>query len=200
MARTPASDGSAGVGKSGSPAPRSITSSPDALRRFASCEMAIVAEVSRWCRLGERPDPGVMGERIAPRSMVGNRGDDVTRLPLDGWHGTILPSDRPLTTEDRVTAADAKAALERGRPVVLVRPPAVEQVGDLWELLGPPSPGQRPEAGAPPPLVCPHHNGAGERAAPPPGDPPLHPLPRPPPPKPLPQGRPRRHPPRAGQG
>src|SRR2546428_10020977 len=65
MARTPASDGRDGVGKSGSPAPRSITSSPAALRRFASCEMAIVAEVSRWCRLGERPDPGVMGGRIA---------------------------------------------------------------------------------------------------------------------------------------
>src|SRR2546422_556151 len=63
MARTPASDGRDGVGKSGSPAPRSITSSPAALRRFASCEMAIVADVSRWCRLGERPDPGV-GPRV----------------------------------------------------------------------------------------------------------------------------------------
>src|SRR6266480_3776331 len=130
MARTPASEGRAGVGKSGSPAPRSITSSPAALRRFASCEMAIVAEVSRWCRLGERPDPGVMGDRIAPRSKVGNRDYG---LPLGGWHGTILPADRPLTTEDRVTAADAKVALERGRPVVLVRPPAVEQARDLWE-------------------------------------------------------------------
>src|SRR2546430_16095147 len=154
MARTPASDGSAGVGKSGSPAPRSITSSPAALRRFASCEIAIVAEVSRWCRLGERPDPGVMGDRIAPRSKVGNR------LPLDGWHGTILPSDRPLTTEDRVTVADAKAALERGRPVVLVRPPAVGQVGDLWELPWAPSPGQRPQTGAALPVVCPHDIGA----------------------------------------
>src|SRR6266550_3258569 len=174
MARTPASDGRAGVGKSGSPAPRSITSSPAALRRFASCEMAIVAEVSRWCRLGERPDPGVMGGRIAPRSMVGNRGDDVTRLPLDGWNGTILPSDRPLTTEDRVTAADAKAALERGRPVVLVRPPAVEQVGDLWELLGPPSPGQRPEAGPAVLVVCPDDMGAAEWAAAAPGDRRIH--------------------------
>src|SRR5256885_8614951 len=95
-----------------------------------------------------------MGERIAPRSMVGNR------LPLDGWHGTILPSDRPLTTEDRVTAADAKAALERGRPVVLVRPPAVGQVGDFWGLLGAPSPGQRPEAGAAPRRVRPPDMGA----------------------------------------
>jgi len=46
-----------------------------------------------------------------------------------------------------VTAADAKAALERGRPVVLVRPPAVEQARDLWELLGPPAPGHGPGVG-----------------------------------------------------
>src|SRR5438128_2718321 len=65
MARTPASAGIAGVGKSGSPAPKSITSSPAALRRFASWEMAMVAEVSRCCRLGERPDSGLMGDRIA---------------------------------------------------------------------------------------------------------------------------------------
>src|SRR5229473_2022634 len=43
-------------------------------RRFASCEMAIVAEVSRWCRLGERPDPGVMGGRIA-RTGKGTQPD-----------------------------------------------------------------------------------------------------------------------------
>jgi len=43
-----------------------------------------------------------------------------------------------------VTAADAKAALERGRPVVLVTPPAVEQVGDLWELVAPATPGHGP--------------------------------------------------------
>src|SRR4029077_10061450 len=65
MARTPASDGIAVVGKSGAPAPRSITSSPAALRRLASCEIAIVAEVSRCCRLGDRPLGGLMGERIA---------------------------------------------------------------------------------------------------------------------------------------
>ncbi|HYL21941.1 MAG TPA: DbpA RNA binding domain-containing protein [Gemmatimonadales bacterium] len=43
-----------------------------------------------------------------------------------------------------MTVADAKAALERGRPVVLVRPPAVEQVENLWELLGPVTPGSGP--------------------------------------------------------
>jgi DbpA-like RNA binding protein len=42
-----------------------------------------------------------------------------------------------LTIEDRVTLADAKAALERGRAVVLVCPPAPERVQDVWELLGP---------------------------------------------------------------
>src|SRR6266513_2224391 len=174
MARTPASDGSAGVGKSGSPAPRSITSSPDALRRFASCEMAIVAEVSRWCRLGERPDPGVMGERIAPRSMVGNRGDDVTQLPLDVWHGTILPADRPLTTEDRVTEADVKVALERGRPVVLVRPPAEAQARDMWELI--PIPGGWPRAGTSPAMliICADDAGAAEWVAAAPCDRAIH--------------------------
>src|SRR5713226_1767713 len=153
MARTPASDGRDGVGKSGSPAPRSITSSPAALRRFASCEMAIVAEVSRWCRLGERPDPGVMGGRIA-RTGKGTQPEPTLRC-LSLHHALpSLPTDRPLTTEDRVTAADAKAALERGRPVVLVRPPAVEQARDLWELLGPLTPGHGPRVGPRVLVVC----------------------------------------------
>jgi hypothetical protein len=42
-----------------------------------------------------------------------------------------------LTIEDRVTLADAKAALERGRPVVLVCPPAPERASAVWDLLGP---------------------------------------------------------------
>jgi hypothetical protein len=42
-----------------------------------------------------------------------------------------------LTIEDRVTQTDAQAALERGRPVVLVCPPAPEQARAAWELLGP---------------------------------------------------------------
>ncbi|HVH69372.1 MAG TPA: DbpA RNA binding domain-containing protein [Gemmatimonadales bacterium] len=36
-----------------------------------------------------------------------------------------------------MTLADARAALERGRPVVLIRPPAARQAQDLWQLLGP---------------------------------------------------------------
>src|SRR5689334_20724078 len=99
----------AGVGKSGSPAPRSITSSPAALRRFASWEMAIVAEASRCCRLGEKPEAGVMGDRIA-RPCEGTQP-----LPFRVVGGTMPRDTRPLTTEDRVTVGDAKAALERGR-------------------------------------------------------------------------------------
>src|SRR5438874_13682653 len=152
MARTPASDGRDGVGKSGSPAPRSITSSPAALRRFASCEMAIVAEVSRWCRLGERPDPGVMRGRIA-RTGKGTQPEPSLRC-LSLHHALpSLPTDRPLTTEDGVTGADAKAALERGRPVVLVCPPAPEQAYALWDLLGP-TLGLGPGVGPPVLIVC----------------------------------------------
>ncbi len=106
--------------------------------------------------------------------MVGNRGDDVTRLPLDGWHGTILPSDRPLTTEDRVTAADVKVALERGRPVVLVRPPAVEQARDLWELLPIPGGGPRPGTSPAVLIVCADDAGAAEWVAAAPGDRAIH--------------------------
>src|SRR5438034_1132280 len=173
MARTPASDGRDGVGKSGSPAPRSITSSPAALRRFASCEMAIVAEVSRWCRLGERPDPGVMGGRIA---RTGKGTQPEPRLRCLSLHHALpsLPTDRPLTTEDRVTEADAKAALERGRPVVLVRPPAVEQARDLWELLGPLSPGHGPGVGPRVLVVCADDASAAEWVAVAPDDRSIH--------------------------
>src|SRR5256714_2891285 len=158
MARTPASDGMDGVGKSGSPAPRSITSSPAALGRFASCEIAIVAEVSRCCRLGDRPDAGVMRGRIAPFGRGTQPGSPRLKpgpcaapLPFAGVRDTILPLARPLTTEDGVTGADAKTALERGRGVVLVCPPAPESAQQVWELLSP-----IPERGsgvAPPVLI-----------------------------------------------
>lgn len=46
-----------------------------------------------------------------------------------------------------MTAVEARAALERGRPVVLVTPPAPEQAGIVWELL--PAPGPAPT----PPMV-----------------------------------------------
>jgi DbpA-like RNA binding protein len=42
-----------------------------------------------------------------------------------------------LTIEDRVTQTEAQAALERGRPVVLVCPPAPERAGAAWDLIGP---------------------------------------------------------------
>ena len=75
------------------------------------------------------------------------------QLPFHLAHGTILPLARPLTTEDGVTGADAKAALERGRPVVLVCPPAPEQAHALWDLLGP-TLGLGPGVGPPVLIVC----------------------------------------------
>src|SRR5437899_7814312 len=192
MARTPASAGIGGVGKSGSPAPRSITSAPAAVRRFASCEMAIVAELSRCCRLGEKPDGGLMGDRIAlptwatqpcfprlrarPRPRVRpvrahplpsapSQGADHRPLPFPSPARTIPRDTRPLITEDRVTVADAKAALERGRPVVLVRPPAVEQAAELWGLISPAAPGQGPGVGPPVLIICGDDASAAEWAA-----------------------------------
>src|SRR5690348_5840415 len=55
------------------------------------------------------------------------------------------PHNRPLTTEDRVTGVnDGQAALERGRAVMLVTPPAVEQAGAVWELVASETPGRGP--------------------------------------------------------
>jgi hypothetical protein len=73
-----------------------------------------------------------------------------------------------------VTAADAKAALERGRPVVLVRPPAVEQARDLWELLGPLAPGRGAGVGPRVLVFCADDAGAAEWAAAAPTDARIH--------------------------
>ena len=73
-----------------------------------------------------------------------------------------------------MTDADTKAALERGRPVVLVRPPAVEQARDLWDLLGPPTPGRRPGASPAVLIVCADHAGAVDWVAAAPSDRPIH--------------------------
>src|SRR5437879_13385094 len=127
----------AGVGKSGSPAPRSVTPSPAAFRGFASCEMAIVAEVSRCCRLGDKPLGGLMGERIA----LPAKGTQPRCGCLPGPQDVPSPAIRPLTIEDRVTAADEKDALVRGRTVVLVCTTAVEQVGKLCGFDGDLMPG-----------------------------------------------------------
>src|SRR5712671_4214941 len=136
----------AGVGKSGSPAPRSITSSPAARRRLASWEIAIVADVSRCWRLGE--NPWAMRQYPHGRCVRARHA-----LPLPRTRASIPPAQRirPLTIEDRVTTVDeARAALERGRPVVLVTPPAPDQAGALWELT------REPRAGAGPSvlIVC----------------------------------------------
>src|SRR5437868_11875998 len=83
------------------------------------------------------------------------------RLPFRKVRGTILPLARPLTTEDGVTGADAKTALERGRPAVLVCPPAAENAQHLWERLGPIR-GRGPELGPPVLIVCADHAAAAE--------------------------------------
>ena len=52
---------------------------------------------------------------------------------------------------------DGQAALERGRAVMLVTPPAVEQAGALWELLASETPGRDPGVSPPEPatvIVC----------------------------------------------
>src|SRR2546428_9199813 len=182
MARPPASDGMDGVGKSGSPAPRSITSSPAALRRFASCEIAMVTDVSRCCRLGDRPEPGGMRGTIAARGEVGNcelqrcgirdagcgMRDAMEHRPIShpvsriSHPAVAFPrgtryhpaAGRPLTTEDRVTGAEAKAALERGRGVVLVCPPAPERALQMWELVSPWTEGEGPGVGPLVLIVC----------------------------------------------
>src|SRR5439155_15363166 len=65
-----------------------------------------------------------------------------------------VPCSRPLTTEDRVTLDEAKAALQRGRHLVLVLPPDVDQAAAVWELVS-----------APVVIVCGDHGSAAEWAA-----------------------------------
>src|SRR5207247_796277 len=82
--------------------------------------------------------PGKRQRRDAMKHRpISHPASRIPLLPFPGAHDTILPLARPLTTEDGVTGADAKAALERGRPVVLVCPPAPDQAHALWDLLGP---------------------------------------------------------------
>lgn len=59
-----------------------------------------------------------------------------------------------------MTLGDAKAALARGRPVVLVRPPAVRQAPELWELLASDARGRRPVV-----IVCADDAAAADWAA-----------------------------------
>jgi DbpA RNA binding domain len=73
-----------------------------------------------------------------------------------------------LTTEERVTGVnDGQAALERGRAVVLVTPPAVEQAAAVWELLASETPGRGAGVSLPGPgvvIVC-SDNAAAEEWA-----------------------------------
>ena len=63
-----------------------------------------------------------------------------------------------------MTGAEAKTALERGRPVVLVCPPAPERARDVWDLLGP-IPGLGPGLGPTVLLVCADDSAAAEWTA-----------------------------------
>ena len=58
-----------------------------------------------------------------------------------------------------MTLTDLKAALARGRPVVLVQPPAVERAGEVWELL---TAGHGPGVGPPGLIICADHVAAAE--------------------------------------
>src|SRR5712691_760645 len=121
--------------------------------------MAMVADVSRCWRLGDRPDAGLMDDTIAR----GGGGTQRVALPFPRWRGSITGRSRPLTTEVRVaTLEEGRAALERGRPVVLVTPPAPEQAGDVWELV---PPGDAPGVGPPVVVRCANETSALEWAA-----------------------------------
>ncbi len=69
-----------------------------------------------------------------------------------------------------MTVAEARAALERGRHVVLVTPPAPEQAGVLWQLLESGTPERRPGAGPVVPIVCDEAGSATEWPAAAPAD------------------------------
>ncbi len=64
-----------------------------------------------------------------------------------------------------MSIADATAALERGRPVVLVRPPAVERAQEVWQLVGPPTAGRGPGVSPPVLIICADDAAAAEWAA-----------------------------------
>ncbi|MGH7549000.1 MAG: hypothetical protein ACREMM_12620, partial [Gemmatimonadales bacterium] len=64
-----------------------------------------------------------------------------------------------------MTLHEAKVALERGRHVVLVTPPAVEQAGELWELLLLGLPGEGRAVSPPVLIICADDASAAEWAA-----------------------------------
>jgi DbpA RNA binding domain len=68
------------------------------------------------------------------------------------------------------TVEEARAALERGRPVVLVTPPAPDQAGAVWDLAPGPTPGHRPGVSLPVLIVCADEGAAAEWAAAAPAD------------------------------
>ena len=64
-----------------------------------------------------------------------------------------------------MTLDEAKAAWERGRHLVLVTPPAVEQAEQIWELIPPGAPGRRPGVSPAVLIVCSDDVSAAEWAS-----------------------------------
>src|SRR6266853_973216 len=143
--------------------PASVTKATAACRRGTTCRAATVAAHGR----AAVACPG--SRRAAQRLRNGSRAYATAsrrfqmramELPFPRPEASIPPVrarhvvPRPLTIEDRVTTVDeARAALERGRPVVLVTPPAPDQAGALWEVVE--TAGHGPAASLPLPGVCP---------------------------------------------
>src|SRR5213075_3042886 len=111
----PASAGIEGVGKSGSPAPRSMTSSPAALRRLASAEIATIAisaEAKRRKAAGEDVIDLGAGEPDFPTPSI--PADAGIRAIKDGK--THYSANEGIL-ELRAAAATHLSLLSGGRPV-----------------------------------------------------------------------------------
>src|SRR5256885_2203496 len=132
-------------------------------QEIADCGLRI----ADWVGLGSIATPGlVVRTRSAnPQSAIRNP-QSVRSSCVPAPRKLPCPSDfRPLTTEDRVTLDEAKAALQRGRHLVLVLPPAVEQAEALWEFIVQEAPGHRPGVSPRVLIICADDVSAAEWAS-----------------------------------
>src|SRR6476659_10244648 len=106
MAWIPACAAVAGVSKSGSPTPRSSTSSPAALRRLASLLMATVSDALRCCTL---IDNGSGIQRF-------HDGGDVRKRP-----GKTLALGLAMSTAAHLACCSSDVLLSCRRTLVLLR-------------------------------------------------------------------------------
>src|SRR6185312_9125058 len=102
----PAWEAGAGVSKSGSPTPRSSTSSPAAFRRLASLLMATVSDALRCCTL---IDNGSGIQRF-------HDGGDVRKRP-----GKTLAHGLAMSTAARLAWCSSDVQLSRRRTLALLR-------------------------------------------------------------------------------